>query len=297
MSAIIIDGKKIASEVKGELEGRIGKLREKNIFPYLVAILVGENPASVQYVNMKAKACTKIGIKSRVISFPEKLGEGELLELIEELNADKLVHGILVQLPLPNQIDQLKINLAVDVSKDVDGFHPENLGRLLLGKPNFIPATPLGILELLSRSGNSPIGKHTVVLGRGDLVGRPFSVLVSLKDKRANSTVTLCHSATRNLNHFTKQADILICAMGKARMITGDMIMPGAVIIDAGTSAVNDPSAEKGIRIVGDVDFDSVSEVAGFITPVPGGVGPMTSAMLLSNTVKAAEQINGICND
>ncbi|MCP4632740.1 MAG: bifunctional 5,10-methylenetetrahydrofolate dehydrogenase/5,10-methenyltetrahydrofolate cyclohydrolase [candidate division Zixibacteria bacterium] len=290
MSAILIDGKKIASEIKSELKERIADLEKKGVFPKLTAVLVGDDPASVQYVRMKAKACTKIGINSKVIKLPADANESGLLELIKYLNADKEVHGILVQLPLPSHLDQLKVNLTVNIDKDVDGFHPVNLGRLLLGKPNFIPATPLGISELLLRSGNSPAGKHTVVLGRGDLVGRPLSILLSLKSNDANSTVTLCHSATTDLGEFTKQADILICAMGQPEIIKGDMIKPGAVVIDSGTSAVDDPQSEKGYRIVGDADFNSVSETAGYITPVPGGVGPMTIAMVLTNTVIAAEK-------
>ncbi|MBD3169436.1 MAG: bifunctional 5,10-methylene-tetrahydrofolate dehydrogenase/5,10-methylene-tetrahydrofolate cyclohydrolase [candidate division Zixibacteria bacterium] len=291
MSAQIIDGKKIASEIKSELKPRIEALTQKGATPFLTAVLVGNDPASEQYVRMKAKACSRIGIKSKVINMPENTPEDELLELVGELNNDTEVHGILVQLPLPEHIDQLKINLAMRTDKDVDGFHPVNLGRLMLGKPLFSPATPLGILELLNRSGNNPGGKHTVVLGRGDLVGRPFSVLASLKEINANSTVTICHSGTKNIGDYIKQADILICAMGRPEMITGEMLKPGVVIIDAGTSAVDDPSAKKGYRIAGDVHFESAKEVAGFITPVPGGVGPMTIAMLLSNTVDAAERL------
>ncbi len=296
MSAVIIDGKKIASEVKSELKIRIGSLKERNIIPQLAAVLVGENPASIQYVRMKTKACAKIGITSKTITLPNSISEKELLSVINDLNKDNDIHGILVQLPLPPHINQLKVNMAVDWAKDVDGFHPANLGRLLLGKPNFIPATPLGILELLNRSGNPPVGKHTVILGRGDLVGRPFSVLVSLKDKKANSTITLCHSATPDISVFTKQGDILICAMGKPESITGGMIKQGAVVIDAGTSAIDDPNSKKGYRIAGDVDFKSAVEVAGYITPVPGGVGPMTIAMVLANTVTAAEKLSGRYN-
>ncbi|MBD3234024.1 MAG: bifunctional 5,10-methylene-tetrahydrofolate dehydrogenase/5,10-methylene-tetrahydrofolate cyclohydrolase [candidate division Zixibacteria bacterium] len=293
MTAEIIDGKKIASEVKKELKGRIGKLIDSGIEPSLIAVLVGDDPVSKQYVNMKHKACAKLGIKSRIVTLPESTSESKLLDLIGYFNQDNTVHGILVQLPLPDHINQLKINLAVDVNKDVDGFHPANLGKMLLGKPSFIPATPLGIMELLNRSGNNPEGKHTVILGRGELVGRPLSVLISLKSNGANSTVTLCHSGTKELGHFTKQADILVCAMGRAEMISADMIKPGAVVIDSGTTAVDDSTSEKGYRIAGDVDFESASEVAGYITPVPGGVGPMTIAMLLANTVSAAEKLAG----
>jgi methylenetetrahydrofolate dehydrogenase (NADP+)/methenyltetrahydrofolate cyclohydrolase len=290
MSARIIDGKAVAEDIRDELRSKIDYLKGNGVEPSLTAILVGDNPASAQYVKMKARACAAVGIRSEVIGLPATTSEEELIDLIKSKNEDAHVQGILVQLPLPDHIDQLKINLAVDIDKDVDGFHPVNLGRLVLNRPVFIPATPLGILELIHRTGISMVDKHTVILGRGDLVGRPFSILASLKRTRCNGTVTLCHSGTPNIGDYIRSADILICAMGKAESVTGEMVKPGAVVIDAGTSSVDDPSSKKGYRLVGDAHFESVSKVAGFITPVPGGVGPMTIAMLLSNTVMAAER-------
>lgn len=289
MPATVIDGKKIAEAIKTELKRKVDDYRAKGIIPGLVAILVGENPASRIYVNMKAKACQKLGVHSEVIKFPEDTSQSQLIDKVEELNDRDDIHGILVQFPLPKGLDEFEVNLKIDPAKDVDGFHPENIGRMLIGKPSFLPATPLGIIELLNRSGNSPEGKHVVILGRGNIVGRPLAVMLGRKEKGANATVTLCHTGTQDLSSFTKTADILICAMGVPEMIGGDMIKPGAVLVDVGTNRVPDPGSEKGYRLAGDVDFDSVHAVAGAVTPVPGGVGPMTIAMLLSNTVKAVE--------
>jgi len=289
MPATVIDGKKIAEAIKTELKRKVDDYRAKGIIPGLVAVLVGENPASRIYVNMKAKACQKLGIHSEVIKFPEDTSQSQLIDKVEELNDRDDIHGILVQFPLPKELDEFEVNLKIDPAKDVDGFHPENIGRMLIGKPSFLPATPLGIIELLNRSGNSPDGKHIVILGRGNIVGRPLAVMLGQKQKGANATVTLCHTGTKDLSSFTKIADILICAMGVPEMIGGDMIKPGAVLVDVGTNRVPDPGSEKGYRLTGDVDFDSVYPVAGAVTPVPGGVGPMTIAMLLSNTVKAVE--------
>jgi methylenetetrahydrofolate dehydrogenase (NADP+)/methenyltetrahydrofolate cyclohydrolase len=289
MPATIIDGKKIAEEIKSELTTKIDSYQSRGIIPGLAAVLVGQNPASRIYVNMKAKACQKLGIHSEVIKFPEDTSQSQLIDKVEELNDRDDIHGILVQFPLPKELDEFEVNLKIDPAKDVDGFHPENIGRMLIGKPTFLPATPLGIIELLNRSGNSPEGKHIVILGRGNIVGRPLAVMLAQKQKGANATVTLCHTGTKDLTSFTKIADILICAMGVPEMIGGDMIKPGAVLVDVGTNRVPDPGSEKGYRLTGDVDFDSVYPVVGAVTPVPGGVGPMTIAMLLSNTVKAVE--------
>jgi methylenetetrahydrofolate dehydrogenase (NADP+)/methenyltetrahydrofolate cyclohydrolase len=291
MPAEIIDGKKISSEIKEGLREKIKNLKEKGRAPGLAAVLVGENPASQVYVNMKAKACEEIGIHSEVFRYPKDLPESDLLEKIDALNNQENIHGILVQFPTPEQISEEKVILAIDPKKDVDGFHPFNVGMMLAGKPTFLPCTPLGIQELLVRSGNDPSGKHVVILGRGSLVGRPLAPMLFQKAKGANATVTVCHTATKDLANITKQADILIAAMGKARFVTKEMVKPGVVVIDVGTNRVEDPSAKSGYRLVGDVDFDSVSQVAGAITPVPGGVGPMTIAMLLSNTVKACEML------
>lgn len=289
MPAEIIDGKKISSEIKENLKGKLENLKKKGVIPGLAAILVGDNPASQVYVNMKTKACEEVGIYSEVNRYPQEFSESDLLKKIDELNQKESIHGILVQFPTPEQISEEKVILAIDPKKDVDGFHPFNVGMMLAGKPTFLPCTPLGIQELLLRSGNDPSGKHVVILGRGSLVGRPLAPMLFQKAKGANATVTVCHTATKNLSNLTKQADILIAAMGKAKFVTADMVKPGVVVIDVVTNRIDDPSTKSGYRLVGDVDFDSVKEVAGAITPVPGGVGPMTIAMLLSNTVKACE--------
>ena len=292
MPAEIIDGKKISTEIKEGLKEKIKNLQEHGRVPGLAAVLVGDNPASQVYVNMKVKACGEVGIYSEVFRYPQDLPESELLTKIDELNKQNNIHGILVQFPMPEQISEEKVILAVDPKKDVDGFHPFNVGMMITGKPTFLPCTPLGIQELLVRSGNDPSGKHVVILGRGSLVGRPLAPMLFQKAKGANATVTVCHTATKNLANITQQADILIAAMGKARFVTKEMVKPGVVVIDVGTNRIEDPSTKSGYRLVGDVDFDSVSQVAQAITPVPGGVGPMTIAMLLSNTVKACEMVS-----
>jgi methylenetetrahydrofolate dehydrogenase (NADP+)/methenyltetrahydrofolate cyclohydrolase len=291
MPADIIDGKKISSQIKEGLKEKIEKLKERGKVPGLAAILVGDNPASEVYVNMKAKACEKVGIHSEVERYPKDLPEADLLKKIDELNRREGIHGILVQFPTPEQISEEKVILAIDPKKDVDGFHPFNVGMMLAGRPTFMPCTPLGIQELLVRSGNDPSGKHVVILGRGSLVGRPLAPMLYQKMKGANATVTVCHTGTKDLPGMTRQADILVAAMGKAKFVTADMVKPGVVVIDVGTNRIEDPSTKSGYRLVGDVDFDSVSQVATAITPVPGGVGPMTIAMLLSNTVKACEML------
>jgi len=292
MPAEIIDGKKISSEIKEGLKEKIENLKKSGEVPGLAAILVGDNPASEVYVNMKAKACEKVGIHSEVYRYPKELPEFELLKKIEELNEKKTIHGILVQFPTPEQISEEKVILTIDPKKDVDGFHPYNVGMMLAGKPTFLPCTPLGIQELLLKSGNDPSGKHVVILGRGSLVGRPLAPMLYQKAKSANATVTICHTATKDLSDITRQADILIAAMGRAKFVTAGMVKPGVVVIDVGTNRIEDRSTKSGYRLVGDVDFDSVSQVAKAITPVPGGVGPMTIAMLLSNTVKACEMLS-----
>jgi methylenetetrahydrofolate dehydrogenase (NADP+)/methenyltetrahydrofolate cyclohydrolase len=297
MPAKIIDGKAVSSEIKDQLKAKVEQLQTKGKVPGLAAVLVGDNPASEVYVNMKAKACEKVGIHSEVYRYPKDLPEAELLKRIDELNKKDIIHGILVQFPTPPQISEEKVILAIHPGKDVDGFHPFNVGMMLAGKPTFLPCTPLGVQELLVRSGNDPSGKHVVILGRGSLVGRPLAPMLYQKAKGANATVTICHTATKNLPDITRQADILVAAMGRARFVTADMVKPGVVVIDVGTNRIEDASTKSGYRLVGDVDFDSVSQVAGAITPVPGGVGPMTIAMLLSNTVKACEMMNGVSTD
>ncbi len=292
MPAEIIDGKAISSQIKEGLKQKIEHLQSGGKTPGLAAVLVGDNPASEVYVNMKAKACEKVGIHSEVYRYSKDLPEAELLGKIDDLNQKDTIHGILVQFPTPPQISEEKVILAIDPQKDVDGFHPFNVGMMLAGKPTFLPCTPLGIQELLIRSGNDPSGKHVVILGRGSLVGRPLAPMLYQKMKGANATVTVCHTGTKDLAGMTRQADILVAAMGKARFVTADMVKPGVVVIDVGTNRIEDPSTKSGYRLVGDVDFDSVSQVAAAITPVPGGVGPMTIAMLLSNTVRACEMMS-----
>jgi methylenetetrahydrofolate dehydrogenase (NADP+)/methenyltetrahydrofolate cyclohydrolase len=284
----IIDGKKIAEEIKAELKIEIEKLGAEGITPGLAGVLVGDDPASALYISMKEKACKKLGIFFEKIVKPDDFPESDLLNLIGNLNKRDDIHGILVQSPLPKHIDEGKAILKIDPAKDVDGFHPISQGLMLAGRPSFLPATPAGVVELLNRSGNKPGGKHAVILGRGYLVGRPLAVLLALKNDKANATVTLCHTGTSNIPEISRQADIIVAAMGKAEFVKKEMVKPGAVVIDVGTNRVEDPDHPKGSRLVGDVAFDEVKEVAGAITPVPGGVGPMTIAMLLTNTVKAA---------
>jgi len=294
MPAEIIDGKKISADIKAEIKAQVLGLNEKGILPGLAAVLVGDNPASALYVKMKAAACEEIGIYSDVITKDKLCSPSELLELVYDLNSRDDIDGILVQSPLPGHIDEVAVTFEIDPNKDVDGFHPVNQGLLLAGRPCFEPATPLGIMELLDRSGNNPQGKHVVILGRGLLVGKPLAVMLANKSPKANATVTICHTGTRDIASHTKSADIIIAAMGKARFLTGDMIKPGAVVIDVGTNQIDDPTHPKGKRVVGDVDFESVKEIAGAVTPVPGGVGPMTIAALLKNTLKACKRRHNI---
>ncbi len=285
---ILIDGKKIALDIRNELKEKISKLKnETGRVPGLVAILVGENPASKIYVSSKAKACEEIGMLSRVERLPENISEVELLATVEKYNSDNNFHGILVQLPLPKHINEDKIIEAISPDKDVDGFHPVSVGKLVIGKDTFIPCTPAGIQELLKRYNIATKGKHVVVLGRSNIVGKPIANILIQKKEYANSIVTICHSAARDLRQFTLQADILIAAIGKPEFVKADMVKQGCVIIDVGINRIEDRHSPKGYRIVGDVDFENVSPKSSYITPVPGGVGPMTIAMLLSNTYKS----------
>jgi len=289
MAASIIDGKKIAADIKAEVREAAAQLnRERGIVPGLGFILVGENPASQSYVRSKGKACAELGFYSETLQLPQSTGETELLSLIRTWNIDRKIHGILVQLPLPSQINEQRVIEALDPRKDVDGFHPMNVGRLMIGLEGFKPCTPLGIQELLTRSGNDPSGKHVVVVGRSNIVGKPIANILLQKRSGANAVVTVAHTGARDLAHFIKDADIVIAAVGKAEMITGSMLKPGAVVIDVGINRIPDPSAKGGSRLVGDVHFASAVEVAGAITPVPGGVGPMTIALLMRNTLVAA---------
>ncbi len=288
MPAQIINGKKISEEIKQEVKQQAKALfDETGVIPGLAFILVGDNPASQVYVKMKEKACEELGFYSVTFKLPAETSEDELIEKINSLNSDPQIHGILVQLPLPSHIDEQKILQAIDPIKDVDGFHPVNVGKLVIGLETYLPCTPAGIQELLKRSDINPSGKHVVVLGRSNIVGKPIANILIQKKEWANATVTVCHTGTKDIAYFTKQADILIVAMGKPEFVRGDMIKPGAVVIDVGINRVDDPSSEKGYKIVGDVNFKSAYEVASAITPVPGGVGPMTIAMLMKNTLQA----------
>ncbi len=296
MSAKIISGKDIAQTIREETAQRVAALKEKHDFtPGLATVLVGEDPASHSYVGMKNKAAKEMGIYSRQITLDADLQEAELMGLVEGLNADPQIHGILVQLPLPKQIDESRILLAIDPAKDVDGFHPVNVGKLSTGETEVLaPCTPAGIVQMLVRSGHDPSGKHCVVVGRSNIVGRPMASLLLRKAPGGNATVTVCHSRTPDLGAMTRLADILIVAIGWPETVRGDMVKPGAVVIDVGTNRVDDDSRERGWRLVGDVAFDEVKEVASAITPVPGGVGPMTITMLMCNTVDAAVRQAGI---
>ncbi len=290
MTARPIDGKKIADDIKQEVKRETDKLKaERGITPGLAFILVGENPASQAYVRMKGKACEEVGFHSVTEKLPPETSEARVLQLIDQFNHDAKIHGILIQLPLPKQINEERIMTAVDYRKDVDGFHPMNVGRLVIGQECFKPCTPLGVQELLMRSGNDPSGKHVVVVGRSNIVGKPVMNILLQKQKGANAVVTIAHTGAKDITRYIKQADILIAAIGKPECITGDMIKSGAVVIDVGINRIEDASTKNGYRIVGDVHFSSASQVAGAITPVPGGVGPMTIAMLMRNTLRAAE--------
>ena len=286
MSAVIIDGKQIAADVRAEVAARVSQLKEKGILPCLAVILVGENPASVSYVTGKRKALAEVGMADRSIQLPESTSEAELLELIASLNADSSVHGILVQLPLPKHIDEDKVIMAIDPSKDVDGFHPVSVGNLMIGRPGFLPCTPHGIIVLLKKMGIGTSGKHAVVIGRSNIVGKPVSILLARKD--VNCTVTMCHTGTKNMAEITRQADIIVVASGHPHTLTGDMVREGAVVIDVGVNRIPDASKKSGFRLIGDCDFDDLVEKTSFITPVPGGVGPMTIAMLMQNTLESA---------
>ncbi len=287
---IILDGKKTSNDLKDEIAESVKARKSKGLkMPHLAAILVGTDGASMTYVNSKVKACEKVGFNSTLIDLPEDTTEEQLLHEIEELNKDKDIDGFIVQLPLPKHIDEQKVLMAVDPNKDVDGFHPVNVGKMALDLPTFLPATPYGILELLKRYQVETSGKKVVVIGRSHIVGRPMSILLSQKRTVGNATVTVAHSRTKNLTELTQNADIIIAALGKAEFLTGDMVKEGVTIIDVGITRVEDASRKRGYRLAGDVDFESVSKKAAFITPVPGGVGPMTIAMLLKNTLLACE--------
>ncbi|MFT5216654.1 MAG: methylenetetrahydrofolate dehydrogenase (NADP+)/methenyltetrahydrofolate cyclohydrolase [Glaciecola sp.] len=287
----ILDGKKISNDIKDEIAEEVKKMKAKGEkVPHLAAIIVGNDGASLTYVGSKVRACERVGFESTLIQLSNTTSEIELLDTIEELNNNDDIDGFIVQLPLPEQIDEKNVLLAVNPNKDVDGFHPMNFGRMALDMSSFIPATPYGILELFDRYGVETSGKHTVVIGRSHIVGRPMSILMGRKGFPGNSTVTLTHSRTKNIEEFTKHADIIITALGKPEFLKADMVKDGVVVIDVGITRVPDASKKRGYRITGDVDFENVSKKASYITPVPGGVGPMTIAMLLKNTLLARER-------
>jgi methylenetetrahydrofolate dehydrogenase (NADP+)/methenyltetrahydrofolate cyclohydrolase len=288
---ILIDGKKISLELQSEIAAEVKELVAKGKKqPHLAAILVGDDPASQTYVNSKVKACDNVGFKSTLIRLEANVSEHQLLSKIADLNNDDDIDGYIVQLPLPRHISEQKIIEAIKPSKDVDGFHPINVGRLVLNLPTYVSATPFGIVTLLERYNIPTEGKHCVVIGRSNIVGSPMSILMAKNTNLANCTVTLCHSKTKDLKEHTLQADIIIAAIGRPNFVTADMVKEGAVVIDVGINRIHDTSTKSGFRLVGDVKFDEVSEKAGFITPVPGGVGPMTIASLLKNTLIAAKK-------
>ena len=287
----ILGGKKISNQIKEEITVEVAQMKERGEkVPHLAAVLVGNDGASLTYVGSKVRSCKKIGFESTLIHLPEETTEEELLKHVADLNANPDIDGYIVQLPLPKHIDEEKVLMAVDPDKDVDGFHPTNFGKMALEMESFISATPFGIMELLRRYNVATEGKHTVVIGRSHIVGRPISILMSQKGKAANSTVTLTHSRTKDIASLTRQADIVVSALGVPNFLKADMVKEGAVIIDVGITRVPDESREKGYYITGDVDFENVSKKASYITPVPGGVGPMTIAMLLKNTLLARER-------
>ncbi|MFD2915928.1 bifunctional 5,10-methylenetetrahydrofolate dehydrogenase/5,10-methenyltetrahydrofolate cyclohydrolase [Psychroserpens luteus] len=287
----ILDGKKVSNDIKNEIKQQVDKMKDKGEkVPHLAAVIVGNDGASLTYVGSKVRACERVGFESTMVRMSNTTSEIELLDKIEELNQNDDIDGFIIQLPLPPQINTQKVLMAVDPSKDVDGFHPENFGKMALDMSTFIPATPFGILELMERYGVETKGKHTVVIGRSHIVGRPMSILMGRKGFPGNSTVTLTHSHTKNITQITSQADIIISALGVPNFLKAEMVKDGAVIVDVGITRVPDENSPKGYKITGDVDFENVSKKASYITPVPGGVGPMTIAMLLKNTLLAREQ-------
>jgi methylenetetrahydrofolate dehydrogenase (NADP+)/methenyltetrahydrofolate cyclohydrolase len=294
MPVQILDGKRVAGELREEIGQEVRELGEKNIVPALTMVRIGEDPASVVYMNAKARLCEKIGVRSSIVSLPVDSSEERVQALLEEINHDVTVHGAIVQLPLPAHLDPLRILSLLSPEKDVDGFHPFNAGRLAMGRPLFVPATPMGIHELMKRSGLSVEGAHVVVMGRSNIVGKPLANFLAIKKSGLNATVTLCHSASSNVEEIVRTGDVVVAAIGRAEFVTASMVSPGAVVVDVGMNRLADASAKRGYRLVGDVKFEEVRDIASAITPVPGGVGPMTVAMLLKNTVQACRTLVGI---
>ena len=291
MSHEIIDGRKIAADIREELKGRIASLKERGVTPGLAAILMGKDPGSLSYLRSIAKGCEELGILTETVSIPEDASQETLEAEIEKLNYNPKFHGIILQLPLPKHLNTLRAESIISPEKDIDGTNPISTGKLLLGEDTFLPSTPCGVQELLVRSGHSPEGKHVVICGRSNIVGKPLMGILIQKKSGANATVTVCHTRTKDISSITRTADIIVAAMGKARAITADMVSEGTVVIDVGVNRIQDPDTGK-FKLVGDVDFEAVKEKAAAITPVPGGTGPVTSAMLLANTVRAAEKLN-----
>ena len=292
MTAKILDGKALAEEIRGEVAIGVAEMKQNHgVPPGLAAVLVGDDPASAIYVRNKRRACDEVGMISDTIMLPADTTTEQVLNIVQQLNDDPRFHGILVQLPLPDQIDELAVIESINPDKDVDGLHPFNVGKLVQGRADFIPGTPFGIQQILMRNGHDPAGANVVVCGRSDIVGKPMALLLMQRAEGANATVTVCHTHTKNMAEITRQADILIAAIGRPNVITADMVKVGAVVIDVGINRVDDASRRRGYRLVGDVDFVAVSEKAAAITPVPGGVGPMTIAMLLVNTLTATRLI------
>lgn len=296
MSAKIIDGKVVAQEIREELKKEVASLKSKGIVPGLGVILVGEDPASKSYVTAKEKACEEIGLYSDDNRLPASTTQSELIALVRKMNADPKINGILVQLPLPKHLNEKEVLETIIPEKDVDGFHPMNVGRMVVGEKAFLPCTPHGVLQLLTRNGVKVKGAHAVVVGRSNIVGKPVANLLMQKRDNGNATVTVCHTATKDIGQYTRQADIVIAAAGKPNTVTADMIKEGAVVIDVGVNRIDDPSKKCGFRLVGDVDYERVKEKASLITPVPGGVGPMTITMLLFNTVESAKMAQEKCS-
>ena len=295
MAAKIIDGKAIAGRMRSEIREEVERLKSAHgVTPGLAVVLVGENPASKVYVRNKKKACADAGIYSDERKMPAETTQDELMAVVDDLNADDKIHGILVQLPLPKHLNETEVLYGISPDKDVDGFHPVSVGKMMLGDPTFLPCTPHGVVQMLMRSGVTIPGSHVVIVGRSNIVGRPLMNMLSQKNDQANATVTMVHTRTRDMAAITRQADILVAAVGRPKMITADMVRDGVAVIDVGINRVEDPTAKRGFRLVGDVDFESVKEKASAISPVPGGVGPMTIAMLLHNTVTSVKARLGI---
>jgi methylenetetrahydrofolate dehydrogenase (NADP+)/methenyltetrahydrofolate cyclohydrolase len=294
MAAQIIDGKQVAADMRAELKAEVAKLKEQGIVPGLGVILVGEDPASKSYVTAKERTCEEIGIYSDDNRLPADTSQEDLIALVKKMNADPKINGILVQLPLPKGLNEAEVLLTIDPDKDVDGFHPMNVGKMMVGEKAFLPCTPHGVIQLLMRSGVTIKGANTVIVGRSNIVGKPLANMLIQKNATGNATVTVCHTRTKDLAHHTRQADIVIAAAGRPSTVTADMIKEGAVVIDVGVNRVEDATKKRGYRLVGDVDFEAVKEKASFITPVPGGVGPMTITMLLFNTVESAKRAAGL---